>query len=337
MTAFLAKLLAGVLPVVAFLVLLIYLDSYKLVRLRAVVLTLLAGGLSAGLAYGINLGVAAWLAANPIDYSRYVAPVIEETLKALILFALLRGGRLGFLVDAAIFGFAIGCGFALVENLYYLNLLRQSGFAVWLLRGFGTAIMHGGATAIVGIVAKTLVDRGRGRGGRAIIAGLLPAMAIHSFFNHFFLTPVASSLAILVVLPLLLVAVFIRSERVLRNWLGVGFDSDAELLRLINSGRFSESKIGLYLRQLRERFPGPVVADMLCYLRLHVELSLRAKGELMLREAGFRAPLEPELRAKFDEMAFLERSIGKTGRLALHPFLDRGGREHWQLKMLGKR
>jgi len=328
----LARLLVGVVPVVAFLLVLIYLDSYKLVRLRAVLLAIVAGGVAAGVAYGINVATATRLSQSLAGHARYVAPVIEETVKALILFALVRGRRVGFLVDAAIFGFAIGCGFAFVENLYYLQLLQRSAFGVWLLRGLGTAIMHGGTTAIFGILAKTLVDRGRERW--AIAAGLLPAIAIHSFFNHFFLSPVVSSLAMLVALPPLFVVVFARSERALRSWLGLGFDADAELLGLIHSGQFSQSKVGRYLRQLRERFSGPVVADMLCYLRLHLELSLRAKGELMLREAGFRPRPEPELRAKLDEMRFLERSIGRTGRLALYPFLDTSGRAGWQLKIL---
>jgi len=35
-----------------------------------------------------------------------------------------------------------------------------------------------------------------------------------------------------------------------------------------------------------------VVADLLCYLRLHTELALRAKGILMMRESGFEATID---------------------------------------------
>ena len=42
---------------------------------------------------------------------------------------------------------------------------------------------------------------------------------------------------------------------------------------------------------------------MLCYLRLHVELALRAKGMLMLRESGFEEPpLDDETRAQIEEL-----------------------------------
>ena len=63
---------------------------------------------------------------------------------------------------------------------------------------------------------------------------------------------------------------------------------------------------------------------MLCYLRLHVELALRAKGLLLLRESGFAVqPLDDETRAQIDELRYLERSLGKTGSWRC----DLGGRD----------
>jgi len=49
----------------------------------------------------------------------------------------------------------------------------------------------------------------------------------------------------------------------------------------------SGSPAGRYLSSLRKRFRGPVVADLLCYVRLYTELALRAKGMMMMRENGF--------------------------------------------------
>ena len=106
-------------------------------------------------------------------------------------------------------------------------------------------------------------------------------VALHSGFNHLSQSPKASALAMLVVLPPLLWAVFQRSEAAVGDWLGKGFDADTEMLELINSGRLAESPVGQYLHTLKRRFKGPVVADLLCYLRLGTELALRAKGILM--------------------------------------------------------
>ena len=75
------------------------------------------------------------------------------------------------------------------------------------------------------------------------------------------------------------------------------------MLESINSGRFTDTPAGRYLESLKRRLKGPVVADLLCYLRLHAELALRAKGILMMRENGFDATIDDETRAKFAELA----------------------------------
>ena len=337
MTEYSARLLVGFVPVLLLLTVLVYLDSYKLIGLRRVLLVILAGGLVAAASYGINASLVRLLEPDPALFSRYVAPPVEESLKATVVVWLIRSHRIGFLVDAAIAGFAVGAGFALVENLYYLQLLNDSNLAVWIIRGFGTAVMHGGTTAILALISKALVER-RGKVSiAAFLPGLAIAVALHSLFNHFFFDPLLSTLVILLGLPPLFALTFQRSERALQRWLGVGFDADAELLELIKAGRFSESRVGAYLRSLTESFPGEVIADMLCYLRLHTELSLRAKGELMMREWGFQSELEPEIRSKFEEMKYLEGSIGRTGKLAMAPFLHVSGKTLWQLYMLGAR
>ena len=325
----------GLLPVMTFLAALVALDSYKLVRLR-IVLGVVACGMAAGaVCYWLN-GFA--LGALPIEfrtYTRYVAPLVEEFVKAIVLVALIRTHRVGFLVDAAICGFAVGTGFALIENLQYLfRLASDSGLGLWIVRGFGTALMHGGASAIFAVAGLALLERTGGR-WRAFVPGFALAVVLHSAFNHFF-SPLVSTLAVAAALPLVLYVVFARSERALGEWLGKGFDADAEMLALINSGNFSDSPLGRYLHTLQDRFRGPVLADLLCYLRVHTELALRAKGILLMRESGFDVPADEATREKFTELDYLERSVGKTGLLALRPLLHMSHKDLWQLYMLGK-
>jgi hypothetical protein len=138
------------------------------------------------------------------------------------------------------------------------------------------------------------------------------------------------------VVPLLLNAVFARSEAAVGDWLGRGFDADAEMLELINSGQLSDSPVGRYLHQLKDRFQGLVVADLLAYLRLYTELALRAKGVLMMRESGFDTPVDEATREKFVELRYLEKSVGRTGLLAIQPMLHMSHKDLWQLYMLGK-
>ena len=324
----------ALLPVMTFLAALVALDSYKLVRLR-MVLGVVACGMAAGaVCYWLN-GLA--LGALPIEfrtYTRYVAPLVEEFVKALVLVALIRTHRVGFLVDAAICGFAVGTGFALIENLLYLfRLAPDSSLGLWIVRGFGTALMHGGASAIFAVSSVAMLEKAGG--WRAFVPGFAVAVVLHSAFNHFF-SPLVSTLAVAAALPLLLYAVFARSERALGEWLGKGFDADAEMLALINSGNLSDSPLGRYLHTLQDRFRGPVLADLLCYLRVHTELALRAKGILMMRESGFEVPVDEATREKFAELEYLEDSVGKTGLLALRPLLHMSHKDLWQLYMLGK-
>jgi RsiW-degrading membrane proteinase PrsW (M82 family) len=326
--------LLGLLPVCCFLAALMYLDSYKLVPIRLVITTIVLGCGAAVASYPLNVAGLEWFDIDFVAYTRYVAPFVEEALKASIVIVLIRHNRMGFLVDAAILGFAVGAGFAIFENMYYLQILPDMQLGTWIVRGFGTAIMHGGATAIFAIIAHTMVGQYPTHGSAAMVPAYLVATVTHSIFNHFFLTPVLNTLVVLVCLPLLLVAVFDRSERSVSDWLGMGFDADTELLQLLNSGELSASKVGLYLHSLKEKFEGPIVADLLCYLRLHTELSIRAKGLLMMRESGFVNKTGEETKAKLEELKYLEKSIGTTGKLAIKPFMQMSQKDLWQFYML---
>jgi RsiW-degrading membrane proteinase PrsW (M82 family) len=330
------RVLLGLAPVACFLGILVALDSYKLVKLRNVLAVLAAGAAVAGASYGINGELLERLDIGFVNYTRYVAPPLEELLKAAIVVALIRGHRIGFLVDAAIVGFAAGTGFAMVENLLYLRIAPDASLGAWLVRGFGTAIMHGGATAIFAVMGLAMVERSRRTGFAAFAPGFVVAVVLHSAFNHFFFSPLISTAGIAIVLPVTLQLVFSRSEAAVGKWLGTGFDADTEMLELIGSGRLSDSPVGRYLTQLKEKFEGPVVADLICYLRLHTELALRAKGILMMRESGFDAPVDEATREKFAELRYLEKSIGPTGRKALQPMLHMSHKDLWQLYMLGK-
>ena len=327
-------LLFGLAPVLCFLAALLYLDSYQLVSLRLVITVVGCGVVAAVVCYGVNAGLLHVTALDRATYSRYVAPLVEELAKAVIVVGLVRSHRIGFLVDAAILGFAAGTGFAIVENVYYQQLIPDAGIGVWFIRGFGTAIMHGGTTAVFAVMGLALLEQE----GRPLVVSLLPgfvlAVALHSAFNHLVASPRAASLASIILLPPLLYLVFQRSERAVADWLGRGFDADARMLETINSGSFSESPAGRYLSSLKKRFHGPIVADLLCYLRLYTELALRAKGILMMRENGFEPAIDDETRARFAEMRYLEKSIGRTGLMALHPMLHMSRRDLWQLYML---
>ncbi len=326
-------ILISLLPVVFFLAGLVLIDSYKLVRPRAVALALLAGCLSAILVYFLNAWLWDMLEMNRNDFSRYVAPLTEEGLKAIWIIYLVFSDRVGFTVDAAIMGFAVGAGFAVVENMYYLSSLDAST-QVWIIRGFGTAIMHGASSTILAIILKTLQGEHRLSAVISVTVSMMLAYAFHSTYNHFPFPPMVSTAILILVSPLLVSVLFQQSEKRTRSWLGTGFDTDQELMDLLMRGDFSASRIGTYLTSLKEHFEGPIVADMLCLIRTRVELSIRAKGVLMMREAGFEPRPDELVKAKFDELQYLEDSIGKTGLMAVEPIHKWSREDLWQLTIL---
>ncbi len=324
----------ALLPVSAFLLLLVLFDSFKLVPTVMLVRAFVAGAVAALLALPLHTALLGATGLSGDAVVRYVAPVTEELLKAICLLYPLWKRQVGFLVDAAIVGFAIGTGFAVVENIDYLRALTDAPGWLWIARGFGSALLHGTTTAIVAIVAKSLGDRYPGRVGLTVLPGLAVAIGLHSVFNHTVVSPVLAASMLVFVLPLVVMVVFGRSERKTREWVGDGLDLDVELLDLVRSAHFGTTRLGRYLDELKTRFPGPIVADMFCLLQLDLELAIRAKGMLMARDAGLQVPVDPAVKDRLAERKYLRKTIGKTGLIALRPLQMTNAKDDWHEYLL---
>jgi RsiW-degrading membrane proteinase PrsW (M82 family) len=326
----------ALLPVLMFLAALRLLDSYKLVSLRTVGTALAAGAMAAAICYGINTVIFQQLHANQDLYIHFGAPVVEELAKGAFWVFLIATARVAFMVDSAICGFAVGAGFALVENIAYLHVLNGRGFGVWLMRGFGTAVMHGGVAAIGAFISVYLSESRQWRGARQFAPGLVVAMMLHSLFNQGVLSPAGSTAVTVAGLPLIFGVVFYFSERSLNRWLGGKLDQDIDMISMIAGGEFKQTPQGAYLMSLNDAFPPEVRGDMLTFLHLTLELSARAKGDLIRREMGLEVPPDPALESYFKELRYLEKSIGPTGMLAIRPLLSQTPRDLWEMYHLGR-
>ncbi|MFP4471533.1 MAG: PrsW family intramembrane metalloprotease [Bacteroidales bacterium] len=324
------------LPVTGFLVVLFWFDSFKLVSKSILLLCLLWGIVSAVVSFYVNTAAFESLALTFNNYTRYFSPLVEEVMKSLVLVFLVSRKRIGFTVDAAIYGFAAGTGFALAENMTYL-MSHGNGHdqVVWLLRGFGTAIMHGGNTAVVAMLLMNGIQRNKPV-YVAVWAGLLTAIMLHSAYNHFFLNPFLQTVFLLIVWPLVFILVFQKSHFMLQNWLEIEFSNEVQMLRMIRQGRMMQTRAGEYLASLRKYFGPEVIVDLYCYISLYLELSIKAKRNLMLRENGFPVMEEPGTGEKLLELQHLRRQIGKAGELALRPLVRMNYRELWKLNLLKK-
>jgi len=329
--AFFLKALVGLLPVLAFLAVLQHVDAHRLVSRASVLMTVAAGGALAVVSYFGNDLALEVLDIEFRSYSRYVAPVLEECLKAGVLVYLFSRNRIGFMVDAAIIGFAIGAGFSVVENIHYLRALPDATIGVWIVRGFGTAIMHGGATAVFGVVAQSLTERHAEFRWGLYLPGLAMAIVLHAIFNQFPGSPIQATLATLIVFPLTLLFVFAKSEHEIHDWLVVDYETHEHLLRAIRAGEFTHSEAGRFMSDLALRFDAAHVANMFAYVRLHTQLVLRAEQLLLAREGGTDLRLRQDDRDDFRKLHSLERKIGRTGMMAMWPHLHFSRQELWEL------
>lgn len=327
----LSQIIISLLPVFLFLWVMIYLDSYKLVRFNTILLIILIGIIIALLTYIINSYLLRNYFEDQILYARYISPIIEETLKSSAIIVLIRSQRVGFMVDGAIYGFAIGSGFAFIENISYLIFIDNYSLLIAGLRGFGTAFMHGGTIAIFATISMNLRNRSHNHSILLFVPGLVVAIILHTGFNHFIISPLIMTIGQILFMPVMFISIFYRSEIGLKKWLNLNMDTEMTLLEYVNLGSISESKIGVYLQTMKDIIPGKVMVDIICYLRIYLELAINAKGRLLLLEAGFNQGYDKELKSKITEMKFLQKSIGKTGQLALSPVIRFSNRDLWQI------
>lgn len=328
--------LLGLSPVIAFLALLTQFDSFKLVR-RGFVLQLIAAGAIAALA-------AALLSKGALDvfnvgydaFIRYGAPVLEEVLKAIIVFFLIRTNRIGFAVDAVIAGFAIGAGFALMENYFYLQVIGTNHSAEWVVRGFGTAIMHGGTAAIIALSSQLLTSQKAAASLVRFLPGLIAAILLHAAFNQFRGYPVASTLVMMLGLAGGLGFVLLRGRRSIDRLLDVNFEQYRALLGEIQSGAFSENTLGGMLKSLRLRLDPSETADIVRYAELHTELILLSEEALKAQGAGQQVSLPDSVAEKLGQLHYLEERLGRSVRLALAEHLPFSRKDFFQLYKLAR-
>lgn len=341
MELILVKALVAFAPVLIFLAAFMWLDAFKLVSLRALGLLLVGGGVLAVVSYGVN---GRFIDAMPIGFSffsRFVSPPIEEVLKAALIFTLFARNRIGFVIDAAIVGVAVGAGFSVVENLIYLGVFTQANLGVWVVRGFGTAVMHAGCCALFAVVGQHLTQRymrieaHRHRFETLLfLPGLAMAIVAHSIFNQFAGEPVLAMVLTLFLVPLLLFLIFSRSEHGAHKWLLTDYESHQHMLDDIRDGKLADSPAGRFVLALSEQFPAGVGADMFRYIQVHTWLVAKAEEDLIDLEEGRAEDLGQEVRERLAELHTLERRIGKTGLLALNPHLHFTRNDLWEIHEL---
>ncbi|MEU4233151.1 PrsW family intramembrane metalloprotease [Nonomuraea sp. NPDC026600] len=153
------------------------------------------------------------------------APVVEESMKGLVLLGLLRFRRaeLDGPTDGVIYASMVGLGFAMSENVsYYVAALNSDqggmGLAVTVvLRGVLSPFAHPLFTSMIGVAVAYAAQRNGSDRVFIIMAGWVGAMLLHGLWNGLtsyggFPGLVIAYLVLLIVL-VVLIALVLRDRR----------------------------------------------------------------------------------------------------------------------------
>ena len=321
----------------------IWLDVFKLMSFWETLGLLVMGGAAAAASYPLS---GAFLDTLPLgfnNYSRFVAPWIEEAMKAIVIISLFRFNRIGFKLDAVISGFAVGAGFSVVENILYLVRFPDLAPAVWMVRGLGTAVMHGTTLAIMAAIAHELAE-GELRGTADefdfsplwFVPGFLAAVAIHTVFNLFPAQPMLAMLGTLVLAPLALMAIFRFGKGEARQWLAVERDVHRKMLDRLSAGHFPDDPGSRRIAALAARAGARTGKLIREYWELLTRLVLTAE-ETLVQQSMDGHRIETDVGAAFTRLADLKRELGPSTMAALTPLLPFSRNDYWELSELQER
>jgi RsiW-degrading membrane proteinase PrsW (M82 family) len=331
-------------PVLILLAVFVWLDSFELMSLGEILVLLALGAVAAAAAYPVSGRMLDTLPIGFSNYSRFIAPWIEEALKAAVMIGLFRFNRIGYKLDAVISGFAIGAGFSVVENIIYLIFFPDYGAGTWLVRGLGTAVMHGTTLAVLAAIAHELAEREtRGSAGEFrfnllwFVPGYLVAVALHTAFNQFPDQPLLAMLGAMVVAPLAIIGVFHFGTAEAQKWLSAESVEHQAQLDALRAGRWPDGASGRKIAALADRLGGEAATRIRRYWELQAWLVVEAEQAMMDEAAGDAEVDAEQVRAALAELGGLRKALGRSSFSAVAALLPFSRNDHWEVSELRQR
>ncbi|NOY05642.1 MAG: PrsW family intramembrane metalloprotease [Chlorobi bacterium] len=181
------SLIFAVVPMVFYLWMVWLMDRYDREPIGLLMLHFLWGALGA-VFFGIigSIILSALVGTNEFGDAIFVAPVVEEITKGILLFATVRMRRFDNITDGIVYGMAIGLGFGMTENFLYFLSAQTVGDWVFLVivRTLFSAVMHAMATGIFGAFVGATKFSGFFKRVVFRLLGLFIAMLMHFTWNY---------------------------------------------------------------------------------------------------------------------------------------------------------
>ena len=321
----------SLIPIIVYIIFIYKIDHFALISIKRLLLLVLIGMLTALACFGLFLLTDRVISGVCADV---IHPVIEELVKSIPLLILAFRKRIAFFIDSVICGAAVGGGFSFLENIFYLVLGDSVDLSTGLFRGLEVALIHMGCSAIIAagmMMAVRQIERKRSRTAMSwndiikTTALFVVALAFHIFHNTFQFTPIMQFFWVLAVTVGMIAVVYFYDIDMTHRWLDKGLDMQINLLRSIEGGHLLNTPTGTFLESVKELFPPNVYFDIICYVRLQIELSVAAKTRFMLHEVGMDEPLEANKKelymSQFVELCELEKNIGPSAKMTIAPIV----------------
>ena len=337
---------AALLPVVIYIIVVYQIDNFSLISVKRLLLLILCGMLTALACFALFQLTGKII---PQSQSDSVNPIIEEMVKGIPLLWLATRKKIVFFIDSVICGAAVGGGFSILENIFYLLLGDQMGIGTVLFRGLEVALVHMGCSALVAaglmlIVRMIEYSRSRSVVKKSDIAMsvflLSEAPVLHLFHNTFHFVPLVQFVFVIGTLGGLLVWTYFYDVEMIHSWIDTGLDKQLDLLASIKTGRLDDTPTGKFLESVKDAFPSKDFFDIICYVQLHVELSVASRSRVMLRESGLEdnLPLSDEMKeqiiSQYIEYKILEKRLGSAARMTIAPIVKYDPAEYKALEDL---
>ena len=326
--------IAALLPIAIYIYVVYRLDNFSLLSVKRLLMLVLCGMVAAVVCFGLFTLTGRVI---PEEVSNYVNPVVEEAVKAIPLLFLARHKKMVFFIDSVICGAAVGGGFSILENVSYIVLGDTLGFGTVLFRGLEVALIHMGCSAALAVFCMFVVRLSERRKAGQLVRHNDVAMAVflliispllHVLHNTFHFNPLTQFIIVLGTMAALLFWIYQYDEEMIHRWLDGGLDAQVSLFQSIKEGHLGETNTGQYLMSVKKSFPPEVFFDVICYVQLHVELSVAAKSRFMIREAGLELelPLDDSQKetylSQFAEFKTLEKRLGKSAMMIVSPVVN---------------
>ncbi len=112
-----------------------------------------------------------------------IVPVIQQIFAMLGVFFVDHRRKFDNLIDGAMYGFAIGLGYAIIENVKYALGLSAGNLETVLLRSFSSTLVYTTASGIVGVVVTQFYFHHRGSRISILFGGFVAAVAYAAIFS----------------------------------------------------------------------------------------------------------------------------------------------------------